>query len=109
MLPEKVGFKTEIDTELINNIEKVVLDTLAGDAVKAVFSIVFVWFYLNVHIKSFFVASVGISIIILSFPVTVLITEFIFQITYFGSFHIIIIFIILGIGADDIFVVYDAW
>ena len=69
----------------------------------------FVWFYLNVHLKSFFIASVGISIIILSFPVTAVITTFILQITYFGSFHIIIIYIILGIGADDIFVVYDAW
>jgi hypothetical protein len=28
---------------------------------------------------------------------------------YFGLFHIITMFIILGIGADDLFVFYDAW
>ena len=94
---------------MINEIEKVVLDVLASDTIKAVFSVVFVFFYLNVHLKSFFISTVGISIIIFSFPVTVLITEFVFQVTYFGSMHIVIVYIILGIGADDLFVVYDAW
>lgn len=28
---------------------------------------------------------------------------------YFGYFHILAIFIVLGIGADDLFVFYDAW
>lgn len=44
-----------------------------------------------------------------SFPVTVLITEFIFQVKYFGSLQIVILYIVLGIGCDDIFVLYDAW
>ena len=77
MQPNQVGLMVELDTTLINEIEKVVLDVLAQDALKAVFSIFFVFFYLNVHLKSFMIAGVGISIIIFSFPVTVLITEFV--------------------------------
>lgn len=107
--PKVVGFKTDMDSKLINDIELVIKDILGKDAVKAVASILFVFMYLNFHLKSFFIASVGITIIILSFPVTILITEFVLQVKYFGTFHVIVIYIILGIGADDIFVVYDAW
>jgi predicted RND superfamily exporter protein len=52
---------------------------------------------------------VGITLILTSFPFTVVITEGIFQVTYFSSLQVIAIYIVLGIAADDIFVFYDAW
>lgn len=35
--------------------------------------------------------------------------RYIFDFKYFGVFHVLSIFIILGIGVDDIFIYYDTW
>ena len=59
--------------------------------------------------QSAFLAGAGISIILLSFPATSIITGGILQIGYFGFLHIIGIFLVIGIAADDIFVFMDAW
>jgi len=48
-------------------------------------------------------------IIVSSFPITALISEGILGVTWYGDLHNIIIFIVMGIAADDIFVFYDAW
>jgi len=84
-------------------------DILLKDAAFALFSVSFVYIYLSFHLKSCFLASVGITLILCSFPFTVVITEGIFQVTYFSSLQVIAIYIVLGIAADDIFVFYDAW
>jgi predicted RND superfamily exporter protein len=39
----------------------------------------------------------------------IIIYQYIFQLRYFGVLHILTLYIILGIGADDIFVFYDTW
>jgi hypothetical protein len=54
-------------------------------------------------------AFVGISIIVFSFPMTSCIVNGIFGVTYFGFLHILVVFIVLGIAADDIFVFIDGW
>ena len=36
-------------------------------------------------------------------------SRFIIDFRYFGFFHVLAVFIILGIGADDIFVFFDTW
>lgn len=84
-------------------------DLLVEDSLKAMVSIVFVYLYMNFHLRSCLLSLVGISIIILSFPITVIINSYIFQVKYFGALQICIIYIVLGIGCDDIFVLYDAW
>ena len=48
-------------------------------------------------------------LILLSFPVTYLIYSGIFQITMNTTLNQMVIFIVLGIAADDIFVFCDAW
>lgn len=47
--------------------------------------------------------------ILFSFPVTAVINEGIIRNTYYSSLHTLVIFIVLGIAADDIFVFVDAW
>ena len=59
--------------------------------------------------KSVTLAGVGISLILFSFSVTSLIAQGVFQSTYYGTLHTLVIFIVLGIAADDIFVIVDAW
>ena len=51
----------------------------------------------------------GTLMIIFSFAVTGMIYEGIFRITYMSDLHNIVVFIVLGIAADDIFVFIDAW
>jgi len=48
-------------------------------------------------------------IIICSFPITAVINRGLVRNTYYQGIHSMVIFIILGVGADDIFVFIDGW
>jgi protein dispatched 1 len=85
------------------------LDLVIKDAYFAFYSLFFVFIYLWYHLGSFFLANIGISIIVFSFPFTAVIVNGILGVTYFGFLHVLIIFIVLGIAADDIFVFIDGW
>jgi protein dispatched 1 len=69
----------------------------------------FVFCFFIFHLESSFLALAGILIILLSFPITSIICKVFLQIEYFGMLCGLIIFIILGIAADNIFVFFDAW
>jgi len=69
----------------LNQVKDVFNDLLQSDSLKASFSVVFVFGYLNFHLRSFFISLVGVTLIVLSFPITVLITDFVLQVKYFGS------------------------
>lgn len=73
------------------------------------FSIVLVFAVIWAHTTSGFLASVAMLQILLSFPLTYLVYRGVFQITYYAALQIMTIFLILGIGADDVFVFTDAW
>ena len=79
------------------------------DAMFACLSILFVFCFLIYHLKSFFLASTGMSLIIFSFPISQIICEGVLEVTYVGVLHAMVVFIVLGIGADDIFVFIDGW
>ena len=80
-----------------------------SDTAWAVFSVLFVFIYFIYHLESVTLASVGIVLILFSFPFTAIIAQGIFRSTYYGTLHTLVIFIVLGIAADDIFVFVDAW
>ena len=82
---------------------------LVSDFAFSVFSILFVFIYLTIHLRSFFLSSIGTLLILFSFPFTMIIVAGIFRVSYFGTLQIISIYIVLGIAADDIFVFIDAW
>ena len=50
------------------------------------------------------IASLGMLQILISFPSTYFFYRLIFQIEHFGTLQVLAIYVILGIGADDIFV-----
>jgi len=106
-LPVENGFDASLFASILlfDKFESI----LYKDFAFAAFAVTFVFVYLSFHLQSCFLALVGITLILTSFPFTVVITEGIFQITYFSSLQVIAIFIVLGIAADDIFVFYDAW
>eukprot|EP00003_Mantamonas_plastica_P033189 TRINITY_DN937_c0_g1_i7.p1 TRINITY_DN937_c0_g1~~TRINITY_DN937_c0_g1_i7.p1 ORF type:complete len:810 (-),score=255.54 TRINITY_DN937_c0_g1_i7:111-2540(-) len=79
------------------------------DLTYAIGSICFVLFYIGVHTRSAFLACFGMLEILLSFPLAYIIYRVVFGITFFQALHSLAIFLILGVGADNIFVLFDAW
>eukprot|EP00040_Diaphanoeca_grandis_P036595 m.233765 g.233765 ORF g.233765 m.233765 type:complete len:1065 (-) comp33647_c0_seq2:2081-5275(-) len=82
---------------------------IVGDSLLISASIFFVFLYMWFHVKSLFLSSLGIFHIILSFPF-----GYFFLQVFLASEKIIVLnfmalFIILGIGADDVFIFIDAW
>eukprot|EP00210_Caulerpa_lentillifera_P004772 g4556.t1 len=80
-----------------------------SDFMWAGLSILSVWIYMLVHLGSVFLSLVGIFEIFMSFPVALFFYTPIFQIDHFSELNLLVIFILLGIGADDIFVFTDAY
>jgi len=85
------------------------LESLANDAYYALLSLAFVFVIMLCSLKSCCLSCCGSIIIVSSFPVTVCITNGVLGVTYFGFLQTLLIFIVIGIAADDIFVFLDAW
>jgi hypothetical protein len=102
-----VGFKVRVDSMAVQ------MDNIMGlfiaDSFKAINSCIFVWIFLTQHMQSCMLSSLGMGLILLSFPFTAFIVNYILQVKYFGFLQIMIVYIVLGIAADDIFVFYDAF
>ena len=84
-------------------------ELINGDLQMVIFSVLFVWIWMNVHLESCFVASVGMLQIFLSLPFGRLFYSIIGQVKYFSTLQSLAIFLVLGIGADDVFVLVDGW
>lgn len=80
-----------------------------ADFLWAVFSVISVGIYMGVHTRSFFMAIVGMMEIIFTIFLAFFFYRVMFQITYFTSIHFLAAFLLLGIGADDVFVFVDAF
>ena len=92
--------------------------TLIGQAIMKVFnddlrfailSIVLVWLYTSIHLKSIFLSSFGMLQVIFIFPISLFIYKDIFQIIHYSVLQMLVIFILLGISADNFFIFNDAW
>ena len=87
--------------------------TIIGDVFKdlalALGSITFIFCFMRFVTKSFWITSWAVFSIISCFLITNLIYRVVLDYIYFGYFHMLAIFIILGIGADDFFVYFNAW
>ena len=75
----------------------------------AILSFVFICVFMWVQTGSVWITGWGIFSILSSFNIANLMYRIILDYRYFGVFHVLSIFIILGIGADDIFVFNDSW
>jgi predicted RND superfamily exporter protein len=86
-----------------------ILQILLFDFVKAVASFVAVFFYLRYMLGSWFLTAVGMFEIVMSLPLAWITFSYIFQIKYFSALNSLCLFIVMAIGADDIFVFMDAY
>ena len=63
------------------------------------------WF----HTKSLGLASASIFGVVMTFPLAYCVYRLILQVQWFGILNVVALFVVLGIGADDTFVLSDAW
>ena len=72
-------------------------------------SITFIFFLMLFHTRSLWITCFAVMSVMTSFIITNLIYNLVLRFLYLGFFHILSVFIILGIGADNFFVFYDIW
>lgn len=80
-----------------------------SDLVWTMASVMFVFCYLWLHTTSLWLAYIGIVQILFSLPLAFFFYRLVFQIPYYSQLHILVIFLVLGVGADDLFVFVDGW
>ncbi|KAJ3439580.1 sterol-sensing domain [Anaeramoeba flamelloides] len=86
------------------------LNTLiTHDVILVVFSIVMVYGYTLFHTKSVMLASLGILHVVISLGMSFFFYVAILRVQWFTMLTFLSLFVILGIGCDDIFIMLDAW
>eukprot|EP00929_Paragymnodinium_shiwhaense_P107796 TRINITY_DN74153_c0_g1_i1.p1 TRINITY_DN74153_c0_g1~~TRINITY_DN74153_c0_g1_i1.p1 ORF type:complete len:1239 (+),score=228.57 TRINITY_DN74153_c0_g1_i1:69-3719(+) len=84
------------------------LTLFVNDMALSTLSLVMVWLYMWFQLESLFLATCGIFEIIFSLPVACSIWS-VFLNQQISFLQALTLYMILGIGADDVFVLYDAW
>ena len=75
----------------------------------AIVAVLLVFLAIWIHTSSSFLAGTAMLQIFLSFPLAYFFYRIVFRQFYFSSLQIMAIFLLLGIGADDVFIFTDAW
>lgn len=82
---------------------------LLRDGMLLLFSILFIVVYLIVSLKSWWLGGVGMLMILGNFGPALLIYRLVSGYSYFGTLNALSVFLVLGVGADDIFVFANTW
>lgn len=85
------------------------LRLVQSDMFFSMFAMMFVYLWMTVHTGSPMLSSVGMLQIVCSLPIGCGIYKLGFGIPYFDTLQTLVIFLVLGVGADDVFVLADAW
>jgi hypothetical protein len=67
-------------------------DTLASDMAMVVFSVLFVWIWMNLHVDSFFIANVGMFQIFMSLPFGRFFYSIIGQVKFFTVLQVLLLY-----------------
>jgi predicted RND superfamily exporter protein len=94
---------------MVGTIFDVIISILIKDALLAIFAVIAVLLFLWLQTGSWFIASMGMVEILLSLPTAYFFYRAVFQIRFFGALNAMVLFLVLAIGADDIFVFMDAY
>merc|ERR1719464_2523099 len=82
---------------------------LSDSMIYLAFAVLIVLCYMTIHLSSFFLALCALFQILMSFPLAYFIYRAVFQIPHYDTLSSLILFVLLGVGADDVFVFTDAW
>ncbi|KAK1867335.1 hypothetical protein I4F81_009842 [Pyropia yezoensis] len=84
-------------------------DVASADLTWSLAAIAFVFLFMIIHMRSVFLAAVAMTQILLSFPVTFLVYSVVCRVKFFSTLQVLSVFLVLGIGADDAFILADSW
>lgn len=82
---------------------------LLYDVLWSILSSFTVWMFVLFHTRSFWVSCSSMMMILFSFPISLVIYRNILGIENLSVLHLMVVFVVLGISADNIFVLWDAW
>jgi len=103
------GINVYWDGETNGMFEQYKSHLLLKDGMLAFGSVVFVFSYLMFMLRSFWLAAMGMGMILANFLPAIFLYRLVGGFEYFGTLNVLGVFIIMGIGADDIFVFMDTW
>ena len=86
-----------------------ILATVLRDIGLFLGSFTFIFLFMWFQTRSLFITFFGIMSVVNGFIITDILYICVLQYEYLGIFHVLSLFIVLGIGADDIFVFVDTW
>ncbi|CAE7708242.1 disp1 [Symbiodinium pilosum] len=89
----------------INEIQKMALPDFGLSFISVVLVFGISW----LHMKSSFMALAAMIMMILTLPIAALFYQGVFRIEYFEFLHILVVYLVLGIGADDVYVFKDTF
>jgi Patched family/MMPL family len=89
--------------------EQEVQRAVIGDAALAIVSLALVLVFLCVHMRSLPLAVGALAQILLSFPIAYFVCRVLLDMDYVGVLSVAGLFIILGIGVDDVLVFYNTY
>ncbi len=101
------SLKLRCFSRLIERLETLRLQEM--DLYFIICTIIFINLCIHAYTRSKAFTEAALAQIQLSIPVSAFLYRVVFRIDYFGDLHLCIIFLALGIGADDNFVLFDAW
>jgi len=84
-------------------------EVISADTMWLMATISFVYMYMVFNVNSFFIASMGVFMIFMAFTPGMVLYRYIAGYAYFGTLNMLVLFIMLSIGADNIFVLNDTW
>jgi predicted RND superfamily exporter protein len=83
--------------------------TIIDDLYFAIGALTFVFFVVWWHLRSLWVTSMGMFHILMSFFMAYVLYKNVFQVEMMNLMNLLMIFVMVGVGADDIFVIADCW
>eukprot|EP01084_Bolivina_argentea_P075528 136921_1 len=101
------GLKIQVYSPIIHG--NYLYTALGNSGIFLILAIMVVWAYMAFHLKSLFLASGAMFGILMSFPCAFFVYRVIFQVPIFDVLSTLVVFVLLGVGADDVFVFTDAW
>jgi len=84
-------------------------DVIQTDALWLFGTIMFVYIYMIITVNSVFIATMGLFMIFMAFTPGMVLYRYLAGYAYFGTLNMLVLFIMLSIGADDVFVLNDTW
>jgi hypothetical protein len=90
-------------------LQRITTELLALDGLWSLGSLTFVLIYAWFYTGSFMIASSAMLYVYSCFPAAQFVNKFIFQIAYWDTLCVFVIFLLIGIGCDSCFVFFDAF